>query len=137
MTAFRWAVRALALIALLTGAGDVIVGLSGQQMIGAALEEGYGDPLLNSQIRYLGAVWFGFGLLLWYCLGDLPRHATLLRGALLIVFLGGLGRVASVVQFGFPPSEFGRSFVIGATAIEIVGMPLLLLWMGRLLPRSA
>lgn len=137
MTAFRWTVRALALIAVLTGAGDVIVGLSGQQMIGAALEEGYGDPLLNSQFRYLGAVWFGFGLLLWHCLSDLPRRAPLLRGALLIVVLGGLGRVASVLQFGFPPSELGRSFVIGATAIEIIGMPLLLLWMGRLLPRAA
>ncbi len=137
MTAFRTVVRALALLALITGAVDVVIGLSGQQTIGAALEEGYGDPLLNSQIRYLGSIWLGFGMLLWHCLRDLPKHAGILRGALLIVFLGGLGRVASVIQFGFPPSELGRGFVIGATAIEIIGMPLLLLWMGRLLPPSA
>lgn len=137
MKAFRTLVRALALLALITGAVDVLIGLSAQQMIGAALEEGYGDPLLNSQVRYLGSIWFGFGVLLWYCLGDLDRHAAIVRGALLIVFLGGLGRLASVLQFGFPPSEFGRSFVIVATAIEIIGMPLLLLWMGRLLPRRA
>lgn len=137
MTAFRAVVRALAILALVTGSIDVLLGLGAQATIGAALEEGYGDPLLNSQIRYLGAVWFGFGALLWHCLGDLPKNATILRGALWIVFLGGLGRVASVLQFGFPASELGRHFVIGATAIEIIGMPLLLVWMARLLPRAS
>lgn len=132
MNAFRWAVRALALIALLTGAGDVIVGLAGQQMIGAALQEGYSDPLLNSQIRYLGAIWFGFGLLLWVCSAHLFRYAGILQGALWIVFLGGVGRVLSVIQFGFPPSDSGTGFVIFAIAIEIVAMPLLVLWLRRL-----
>lgn len=136
MTAFRAVVRALAILALVTGSIDVLLGLAAQATLGAALEEGYGDPLLNSQIRYLGAVWLGFGALLWHCLGDLPKHAAILRGALVIVFIGGLGRVASVIQFGFPASTVGHGFVIGATAIEIIGMPLLLLWMRRLLPRA-
>ena len=81
-------------------AGDVLLGLAAQATIGAALEEGYGDPLLNSQIRYLGAVWLGFGALLWHGLGDLPKHSAILRGALTIVFVGGLGRVAAVLQLG-------------------------------------
>jgi hypothetical protein len=136
MTAFRITIRALAILALVTGSIDVLLGLAAQATLGAALEEGYGDPLLNSQIRYLGAVWLGFGALLWHCLSDLPKYRSVLRGALLIVFLGGLGRVASVMQFGFPPSDLGRNFVIGATAIEIIGMPLLLVWMSRLLPRT-
>lgn len=135
MTAFRAAIRALALIALLTGTVDVVLGLQAQQSIGAALEEGYGDPLLNSQIRYLGAVWFGFGALLWHCLGDLARHAAILRGALLIVFLGGLGRLASVLQFGFPASAVGHGFVVFAIVIELIAMPLLLIWQHRLLDR--
>lgn len=135
MKAFRVVVRALAVLALLTGAVDVLIGLPGQQKIGAALAEGYADPLLNSQLRYLGSVWFGFGVLLWHCLGDLPKYASIVWGAFIIVFIGGLGRVASVLQFGFPPSELGRNFVILATAIEIVGMPLLLVWMRSLLPR--
>ncbi|WP_156891692.1 DUF4345 domain-containing protein [Nevskia ramosa] len=136
MKAFRVVVRALAVLALLTGAVDVLIGLPGQQKIGAALAEGYTDPLLNSQLRYLGAVWFGFGVLLWHCLGDLPKYASIVRGAFIIVFIGGLGRVASVFQFGFPPSDLGRNFVILATAIEIVGMPVLLVWMRSLLPRT-
>ena len=92
MKAFRVVVRALAVLALLTGAVDVLIGLPGQQKIGAALAEGYTDPLLNSQLRYLGAVWFGFGVLLWHCLGDLPKYASIVRGAFIIVFIGGLGR---------------------------------------------
>ncbi|MBA4284927.1 MAG: hypothetical protein C0434_05285 [Xanthomonadaceae bacterium] len=135
MTAFRAVIRALALLALLTGSIDVLLGLAAQQTIGAALEEGYGDPLLNSQIRYLGAIWFGFGALLWHCLGDLSKQVAILRGALLIVFLGGLGRVASVVQFGFPASTVGHGFVVFAIAVEIVAMPLLLLWQWRLFGR--
>lgn len=131
MNAFRWVLRALALIALFTGAADVLVGLSGQQLIGAALAEGYADPLLNSQIRYLGAIWFGFGLLVWVCAADPARYAGILSGCLWIVMLGGLGRVASVSQFGFPPSRGGTAFVILAIAIEVLGMPLLLLWQRR------
>lgn len=131
MDSFRLVVRGFAMLALVTGAADVAIGLSGQQMIGAALSEGYTDPLLNSQVRYLGSIWFGFGALLWYCLNDVKRHAAILGGAFLIVFLGGLGRIASLAQFGFPPSESGTGFVVFAIAIEILGMPLLLLWLRR------
>lgn len=136
MTAFRITIRALAILALVTGSIDVLLGLAAQATIGAAHEEGYGDPLLNSQIRYLGAVWLGFGALLWHCLRDLPRFAPIVRGALWVVVLGGLGRLASVVQFGHPPSAVGTHFVNGAIAIELIGIPFLLVWMGRLLPRG-
>lgn len=136
MNAFRFTLRALAVLALVTGTIDVLLGLAAQATIGAALEEGYGDPLLNSQVRYLGAIWFGFGWLLTYCLRDLPRYAPIVRGALWVVVLGGFGRLASVLQFGHPPSAVGFHFVNGAIAIELVGIPLLLVWMGRLLPRG-
>lgn len=137
MTLFRNAVRALGLLAIVTGAVDVIVGLSAQQMIGAALDAGaYADPLLNSQIRYLGSIWLGFGLLLLFCLSDIRAYAPILRGAFAIVFLGGLGRVASVLQFGFPPSTGGTGFVVLAIAIEILAMPLLMLGLRNALAAS-
>lgn len=132
MSGFVFVVRALSVLALVTGAVDVLVGLSGQELIGAALVEGYRDPLLNSQLRYLGAIWFGFGALLWRSVRHIGRNEDVLRGAFVIVFLGGLGRIASVLQFGFPPSTGGTVFVIVAIAIEILGMPLLLLWLRRL-----
>jgi len=129
MRAFKAALYLLAVIPLLTGALDLVVGLRVQALIGAQLSpEGFRDPLLNSQIRFFGAIWFGFGVLLVVCLSDINRYSSLLRGSLAIVFLGGLGRVASLFQFGFPTGTQGVAFVVAATAIEIIGMPLMLWW---------
>lgn len=129
---FVWGVRTLALIALVTGLVDVVVGAKGQSLIGVVLTDGFGDPVLNSQIRYLGAIWFGFGVLLWMCSNNLARYNTLLRGALWVVVLGGIGRTISLIQFGFPSSAAGCAFVVGAIAIELLAVPFMLFWGKRL-----
>ena len=130
--AFRTTVYLLALVPLLTGALNIGLGLQAQGLIGAQLSpDGFRDPLLNSQIRFYGAIWFGFGVLLWICLSDINKYALLLRGSLAIVFLGGVGRIASLIQFGFPSEALSTAFVIAVVAIEIIGMPLLLWWHSR------
>jgi hypothetical protein len=55
---------------------------------------------------------------------DIARHAINPRPD------AGVGRVASIIQVGLPAPELvgARAFVIGTTAIEIVGMPLLWWW---------
>ena len=136
MRGFKITFYLLALIPLLTGALNLGLGLQAQGLIGAQLSpEGFRDPLLNSQIRFYGAIWFGFGVLLCVCLSDLNKYSWLLRGSLAIVFLGGVGRVASLVQFGFPTTTLGVSFVVAVTAIEIIGMPLLLWWHSHVAPK--
>lgn len=129
---FRFSVWCLAVLALVTGCVDFFVGLSAQKMVGAALmESDYGDPLLNSQVRYLGSIWFGFGVFLIAALRNLPATLGMLRGGLLIVLMGGVGRVISLVQFGFPPSPLGTGFVIFALVIELVCIPAMLWLSGR------
>jgi hypothetical protein len=65
MQAFEITLYLLALIPLCTGALNLGMGLRAQGLIGAQLSpEGFRDPLLNSQIRFYGAIWFGFGVLL-------------------------------------------------------------------------
>jgi hypothetical protein len=129
MRALKTVLYLLALVPFLTGALDLMLGLQAQGLIGAQLSpEGFRDPLLNSQIRYFGAIWFGFGVLLFVCLSDITKYSSLLRGLLCIVFLGGLGRVASLFQFGLPQSAQGAAFVVAVTGIEIVGIPILLWW---------
>jgi len=133
MIAFRTALYLLAGLALLTGAIDLLLGLKGQKAIGADLSpKAFDDALLNSQLRYLGAIWFGFGGLLLLCLTDLGKYSVLLQGALAVVFLGGLGRIASMIQFGLPAASRGKALVIAATAIEIIGAPGLLWWQSLL-----
>jgi len=137
MGAFRAVLFVLAVIPLLTGALDLVLGLQAVALIGAQLSpEGFRDPLLNGQFRFLSAIWFGFGVLLLVCLSDINKYSSLLRGSLAIVFLGGVGRVASLIQFGFPTGTQGVAFVVAVAAIEIIGMPFLLWWHSRVAAKS-
>ncbi len=137
MSAFEIVLYLLATIPLFTGALNLAMGLPAQALIGARLSpEGFRDPLLNSQMRFYGTIWFGFGVLLCLCASDINAYSSLLRGSLAIVFLGGVGRVASLIQFGFPIGTLGTAFVVAVTAIEIIGMPLLLWWHSQLVASS-
>ena len=65
MRAFRTLIWILALVPILTGPLDWSMGLQAPHLIGAQLsQQDFRDPLLNSQIRFFGAIWFGVGLLL-------------------------------------------------------------------------
>lgn len=115
----------LSLIALLTGAMDVIVGVAGQANIGVgAAAAAPFDPVLDSQVRFLGAVWLGLGAVQLFCLGDLRRYGAILQLCFAIVVLGGIGRVLSLIQVGQPASGTGPSFIFVALAIELVLVPL-------------
>lgn len=129
MNPFETVVFLLAIIPLVTGLLKLVMGLRAQALIGARLPpEVFDDALLNSQMRFYGTIWFGFGVLLCLCLSDISAYSSLLRGSLAIVFLGGIGRVATLFQFGVPAGALGTAFVAAVTAIEIVEMPLLFWW---------
>ena len=115
----------LSLIALLTGAMDVIVGVAGQANIGVgAAAAAPLDPVLDSQVRFLGAVWLGLGAIQLFCLGDLRRYGTILQLCFASVVLGGVGRVLSLIQVGQPMSGTGPGFIVVALAIELVLVPM-------------
>jgi hypothetical protein len=122
-------VRVLCLVPLLTGLVDLALGAGALRAVSvdlplAALE----SATLNSQLRFFGAIWFGFGILLWVVAGDLVQHATWFRLMCWILILSGVGRLASMMQFGLPAPPF-----IGATFLELAGIPLLLIWHAQLL----
>jgi phosphosulfolactate synthase (CoM biosynthesis protein A) len=134
MKAFKTAVVVWALLPLITGLMDVIVGPSAWQGIGVGLSAaGFADSVLDSQVRFIGTIWFGYGVLLLVCLKDVEKYSAILQGAFLIVFLGGIGRVISVFQAGMPEANPGHGFIIFALVIELVIMPLLMLWQRRTL----
>lgn len=114
----------LSLIALLTGAMDVIVGVAGQANIGVgpAASPPF-DPVLDSQIRFLGAVWLGFGAIQLIALLELQRYGTILQLCFGITVLGGLGRALSLAIVGHPTSGIGSVFLAIAIAIELVLVP--------------
>ena len=126
MIAFESCMYLLAGFAVLTGSLDLALGMKGQKNLGARLtDEGFADPLLNSQFRYLGTMWLGFGAALFLCLSDLPRYVVLFQGL-----------IASIFQFGIPMPRAGRNLVIWATAFELIGSPLFIWWQHQVMAQS-
>jgi hypothetical protein len=103
MEAFKKGILAWAVVPLITGAIAILVGPPFWRLVGMELSApGFSDPILDSQVRFLGTVWFGYGVLMCVCARDLKKYAGLLRTALLLVFLGGIARLASIAVVGMP-----------------------------------
>ncbi|MBR0344956.1 MAG: DUF4345 domain-containing protein [Rudaea sp.] len=84
------------------------------------------SPLLDSNLRFFGGVWCALGLALFWMIPSIERQTVLFRVIWGAVFLGGIGRLLSILFAGLPPLPF-----IGFTALEIVGAPLFVYWQYR------
>ena len=119
-------VRIFCLLPFATGTLDLVAGTTLLSQAGSPITHALAqDPVLNSQIAFWGAIWFGFGLVLWHVSADLRQKAELFRLLMAILILGGLGRVYALARFGWP-----GPILIGALLLELIGPPLLLLWHG-------
>ena len=122
--------RVFAAFAIVTGALDLSFGSALLAHSGARLGDAATDPLLDSQMRYLGATWAGFGGVLWWAAGDLVSRGTVLKILAAAVFAGGLGRLASEMVMG-PSGVLVKGFI----ALELLGPPVVLLFRARLVQR--
>jgi hypothetical protein len=127
MRALKILIRTLCVIPLATGAVDFLMGASALTAVNATLPvDALTDASLNSQLRFFGAIWFGFGALLWRVAGDLKTHAHVFRLMCFTLILSGVGRLISLVQFGVPALPF-----VIATIVEVVVIPGVLFWHWR------
>ncbi len=122
---FRIIVVILGLIGLFSGANDLING--------ASVKGDFGDlgsdatkPMLNFTIRFLGAIWAGFGAMFILFSTNLKRYDVALIMALVIVIIGGIGRFISTQQFGI--ESINKTTVYFILATELVVVPLVLGW---------
>ncbi|GGA51285.1 hypothetical protein GCM10011385_00680 [Nitratireductor aestuarii] len=131
MNLLKAAIMALAAVPMLTGAMDVILGASIFSISGSALGEAASkDPVVDSQVRFWGAIWFSFGIMLFIAARDLRAHALWFRILCAGLFLGGVGRLISAFAAGLPPAP-----LMIATLVELVVMPLIALWHSKTLVR--
>ena len=103
-------------------------GLAGM-LLGPAALPGNNTPVtanVDSAYRYAHGLWFTAAPLLWTTLPRVERQATLLRILGAAIFVGGLGRVAAWRSTGRP-----HPVLVGATALELVGVPALMAWQHR------
>ncbi len=110
-------------------------GLGGMRTLGwlgsndfVAITDPVAFAIQDNHSKFLGGLWLGFGLVLWAGVWNPVRFAQALQVAFGLIFLGGLMRVAS----GNPEIVLSAD-VLGSWLAELVGMPLLLLWLKRLL----
>ena len=85
----------------------------------------------DNHTRFLGGVWTGVGMLLLVSAFNPKRFHPILNFVFAIIFLGGLARfttMRSEVVFG--PD------IIGSLLAELILMPVLLLWVSRVVNRS-
>ncbi len=83
---------------------------------------------LDNQYRYLAGTYLSVTFAIWWTLGNIEERVAAIRIVCAGIFIGGLGRVWSMVTVGMPDSP---EFVAGIV-IEVVLVPLLLLWQMRL-----
>lgn len=109
----------LALVPTLTGLLGML-GLSDPIYANLGLPQ---DATLDSQLRFYNGVWLGLGLAAFWLLPRIESETTLFRTLWLMIFIGGVGRLISLVLAGMPFPPF-----IGFTVLEILGAPLFVLW---------
>lgn len=90
------------------------------------------DPLLDSNLRFFGGVWLGLGLAVFWLVPRLLTQIALFRAVWGMIFLGGVGRLLSMLIVGMPPLPF-----VAFTLLELVGAPAFVAWHARLVRAEA
>ncbi|KAK3067283.1 hypothetical protein LTR53_015936 [Teratosphaeriaceae sp. CCFEE 6253] len=108
--------KAFSLFAIATGTLDILLGTA---MAGTPAESPATSPtmrLIDSQLRFLGAMWAGYGLMLWWITDDLPGRRTPLALLSGVMVAGGVGRAISGARYGF-----SATWVAVAMWVELLG----------------
>lgn len=87
---------------------------------------------LDSEFRFASTFWAAVGPVLWSQVPNIDGNSPVLPVALGTVFAGGFARLLSWRSAGRPHPVF-----VGATALELVGMPLVLAWHRAVVRRRA
>jgi len=122
MHALKIAVRTLCIIPFVTGVVDIVNGVGLLTFAGARLQGVANDPVLNSQVGFWGAIWFGFGIVLWRASSHLRDEVDLFRLLCGTIALSGLARLGSAFAYGLP----GPVLTVAMTVELIAGMGFLL-----------
>src|SRR5215813_4747882 len=103
--------RALQIVTGLLGVIPLATGCIGLLGLRDPLYLRCGVPVgLDSNLRFYSGLWLGLGIAMYSILPSIERQTVLFRAFWGAIFLGGLGRLTSIVGLGrrrrrFPPSS--------------------------------
>jgi hypothetical protein len=109
------------LVAITTGLVAIIGGID--TFPGSPSAENPAD----NEGRFLNGIWVGFGVLILWVVPRVERETTLVRILAAAIFLGGLARLASIIDVGEPAD---MQYVL--MGIELVLGPLVIVWQALL-----
>jgi hypothetical protein len=119
----------IGLIALITGALGIVAGMATDfgDFYGVSVSPHIeGNIILDSNLRYFSGLWLGVGLILFWMIPSIERQKLVFRLVAGMIFIGGVGRVISILSFGVPSPLF-----IAFVVLELL-FPLLIIWQNRL-----
>lgn len=82
---------------------------------------------LESHFRYLSGLLFGIGLAFLWAVARIDQRAAVFRVLGVIVIAGGLARLSGIIGHGLPGAAHRLALIM-----ELLVVPALLLWLGRL-----
>ena len=101
----------------------------------AAVLKGVEPPLpidLDSHFRYLSGLLLGIGLVFLACLRNIERHRPVFLALGFVILVGGLSRLLSVIELGWPTA--GHRFGL---VMELIVVPAIVVWQSRVARRFA
>ena len=114
------ALKVCSAFAVLTGSLDICLGTT---MLGGDAVFPRNSPqtaIADSQIRFFGSVWAGYGIMLWWTSNDVKARGTPLALLGGICLLAGVGRLVSGLTVGF-----GAEWTRIAMWAELLGPPII------------
>ncbi len=81
------------------------------------------EPTLDSNLRFYSGVWLGLGLAAFWAAPGIAHKTAVFRILWLMIFIGGIGRLLSLIAAGVPFLPF-----VGFTVLEIFGAPIFVWW---------
>ena len=118
--------RLLQITTALLGLVPLLTGLITMLGVHDPLYSAAGIPalaVLDSNLRFFGGVWLGLGIAILWLVPRIETETVLFRAIWIAIFLGGAGRLLSILLVGTPPIPF-----VGFTALELIGAPLFIYW---------
>lgn len=85
---------------------------------------------LDSHYRYLSGLLLGIGLVFVFTIPRIERHRTTFLTLGAVILVGGLSRLWSLIEAGVPSA--GHRFGL---IMELIAVPLIVLWQGRVARR--
>jgi hypothetical protein len=120
---------ALQVVTAALGIIPVVTGLIGLRGVNDPVYSPVSTPhvvLLDTNLRFFSGLWLGLGLALLWLVPSIERQTILFRAVWGAIFVGGIGRVLSMVAVGTPPASF-----VFFTLLEIIGAPVFVYWQHR------